>query len=69
MLFATMLFFFQSAAAHAAAAPPSPPISRFQMIVGGVYRGGQPDRKGFEYLRKSGVKTVINMFRCFDHAF
>ena len=27
----------------------------------GFYRGGQPARQGFEYLRQLGVKTVINL--------
>jgi tyrosine-protein phosphatase SIW14 len=37
------------------------PIPRFQMIVDGLYRGGQPEHVGFEYLKKSGVKTIINL--------
>ncbi len=31
------------------------------MIASGLYRGGQPERPGFEYLRKNGIKTVINL--------
>ena len=30
------------------------------MIDTGLYRGGQPEREGFEYLKKTGIKTVIN---------
>src|SRR5688572_4574192 len=36
-------------------------IPRFQMISTGLYRGGQPERNGFEYLQKSGIKTIINL--------
>jgi tyrosine-protein phosphatase SIW14 len=40
--------------------PGTPDIPRFQMIADGLYRGGQPERDGFEYLKNSGVKTIIN---------
>jgi tyrosine-protein phosphatase SIW14 len=36
-------------------------IPRFQMLTAGLYRGGQPEREGFEYLKKNGFKTVINL--------
>ena len=36
-------------------------IPRFQMLAAGLYRGGQPARIGFEYLKKNGFKTVINL--------
>jgi tyrosine-protein phosphatase SIW14 len=36
-------------------------IPRFQMLAAGLYRGGQPERIGFEYLKKNGFKTVINL--------
>ena len=47
-------------------APPSEPLStktipRFQIISSGLYRGGQPEREGFEYLKANGIKTVINL--------
>jgi tyrosine-protein phosphatase SIW14 len=42
-------------------APSTAPIPRFQMIVDGLYRGGQPERVGFEYLRNKGIKTIINL--------
>ncbi len=41
--------------------PTNNDIPRFQMIADGLYRGGQPDKKGFEYLKKHGVKTIINL--------
>ena len=45
--------------------PPEPlstkEIPRFQMVATGLYRGGQPERGGFEYLQKGGIKTVINL--------
>ena len=36
-------------------------IPRFSMVAEGLYRGGQPDSRGFEFLKKSGFKTVINL--------
>jgi tyrosine-protein phosphatase SIW14 len=31
------------------------------MLADGLYRGGQPDAKGFEFLKKQGFKTIINL--------
>ena len=31
------------------------------MVADGLYRGGQPEREGFEYLKSNGFKTVINL--------
>lgn len=31
------------------------------MLTTGLYRGGQPDKKGFELLKQQGVKTIINL--------
>src|SRR5262245_30790008 len=47
-------------------APPTEPLStktipRFQMIASGLYRGGQPELEGFEFLKTNGIKTVINL--------
>ncbi len=36
-------------------------ILRFDRVAEGFYRGGQPHRQGFEYLKQLGVKTVINL--------
>ena len=36
-------------------------IPRFGQVAEGFYRGGQPRRQGFEYLKQLGVKTVINL--------
>jgi len=36
-------------------------IPRFDQVAEGFYRGGQPRRQGFEYLKQIGVKTVINL--------
>lgn len=41
--------------------PPSVDIPRFQMMAEGLYRGGQPDKTGFEYLKQKGIKTIINL--------
>jgi protein tyrosine/serine phosphatase len=36
-------------------------IPRLQMIADGLYRGGQPERTGFQYLQSNGIKTIINL--------
>jgi protein tyrosine/serine phosphatase len=41
--------------------PSSNNIPRFQMMADGIFRGGQPDKKGFEFLKQKGVKTVVNL--------
>ena len=42
-------------------APAPDLIPRFRQVTVGFYRGGQPRREGFAYLREIGVKTVINL--------
>ncbi len=41
------------------------PIRRFMEIGPGLYRGGQPDKVGYERLRDMGIRTVVN-FRTGD---
>ena len=41
--------------------PTSSNIPRFQMLSNGLFRGGQPDKKGFEFLKQKGVRTVVNL--------
>jgi tyrosine-protein phosphatase SIW14 len=36
-------------------------IPKFAEVVPDLYRGGQPRKGGFEYLKRIGVKTVINL--------
>jgi protein tyrosine/serine phosphatase len=36
-------------------------ISRFSMLAEGIYRGSQPDEKGFAFLKGQGVQTIINL--------
>ena len=36
-------------------------LPRFCIIDDGVYRGGQPTAKGFQFLAQNGIKTVINL--------
>ncbi|HLH30599.1 MAG TPA: tyrosine-protein phosphatase [Terriglobia bacterium] len=37
-------------------------LPRFSILMmDGVYRGGQPTRQGFEFLKEKGVKTIINL--------
>jgi tyrosine-protein phosphatase SIW14 len=42
-------------------AAPKTNIPRFQMLADGIYRGGQPDLKGFEFLKQQGIRTIINL--------
>ena len=41
--------------------PSANDIPRFQSVADGLYRGGQPNRNGFEFLKDKGIKTVINL--------
>src|SRR5262249_13648825 len=36
-------------------------IPRFGIVSDGLYRGGQPNERGFQFLKEKGVKTVINL--------
>jgi protein tyrosine/serine phosphatase len=36
-------------------------IPRFSILADGLYRGGQPTERGFEFLKEKGIKTVINL--------
>jgi tyrosine-protein phosphatase SIW14 len=42
-------------------APASRPVPNFHEVARDFYRGGQPRKGGFAYLKKLGVKTVINL--------
>jgi len=62
MLTATILLLFQLPLSNSFSEPvPAKAIPRFQMIAEGLYRGGQPEIEGFEYLKNNGFKTVINL--------
>jgi tyrosine-protein phosphatase SIW14 len=62
MSIAAILFLLQLTSTNASTAPLSTKhIPRFQMIVAGLYRGGQPGQDGFEFLKTNGIKTVINL--------
>jgi protein tyrosine/serine phosphatase len=37
------------------------PITRFERVDSHLFRGGQPDAKGFRYLRDLGIRTIINL--------
>jgi protein tyrosine phosphatase (PTP) superfamily phosphohydrolase (DUF442 family) len=39
----------------------APGIKNFDRVDAHVYRGGQPDDEGFQYLAKLGVKTVVDL--------
>src|SRR5215470_13164410 len=62
MSLAAVLFLLQVTSTNSFAEPLSTKhIPRFQMIAAGLYRGGQPGRDGFEFLKNNGIKTVINL--------
>jgi protein tyrosine/serine phosphatase len=48
-------------AAGAANQPANGDIPRFGILTDGLYRGGQPTSKGFQFLKDKGVKTIINL--------
>lgn len=37
------------------------PIANFHKVRKGLYRGGHPDGKGLDYLKKLGVKTIVDL--------
>ncbi len=51
-----------------AATPTNSDIPRFLIVADGLYRGGQPTEKGFEFLKQHGIKTVINLRMEYDEA-
>jgi protein tyrosine/serine phosphatase len=55
------LFLATAASLAGSDLPSSNNIPRFKMLTTGLYRGGQPDKKGFEFLKQQGVKTIINL--------
>lgn len=36
-------------------------LPRLSILKDGVYRGGQPTAKGFQFLSQKGIKTIINL--------
>ena len=40
---------------------PEVPISRFQKVSEGIYRGGRPDLSGIIAMRKFGIRTILNL--------
>ncbi len=61
--FGVFLFILLAAVVGAGAQSPSPEfdIDNFGQINRDYYRGGQPDRAGFEYLKQLGIKSVIDL--------
>ncbi|PYS40326.1 MAG: hypothetical protein DMG14_10895 [Acidobacteria bacterium] len=56
LLFPTLV-----AARPLADSPQEGDIPRFGILVEGLYRGGQPTQKGFQFLKEKGIKTIINL--------
>src|SRR5262245_39353239 len=42
---------------------PEAPIVRFEQVDAALFRGGQPDAAGFEYLKRLGIRTIVNLRR------
>ena len=59
----TLLFVFPViATAHPLEnSPREGDLPRFAVLTDGLYRGGQPTEKGFQFLKEKGVKTIINL--------
>ena len=36
-------------------------LPRLSILTDGLYRGGQPTTKGFQFLSEKGIKTIINL--------
>ena len=43
-------------------------IPRFQAVSQNLYRGGQPDEKGFIFLKENGIQTVVSFRDEFNQA-
>jgi len=61
LLLVLVALFWAVLAQRAHEGPNSHAIPRFDQVAEGFYRGGQPRRQGYEYLKQLGVKTVINL--------
>jgi tyrosine-protein phosphatase SIW14 len=44
-----------------AAEAAAPGVANFHQVTGRIYRGAQPDAKGWDSLAKLGVKTIIDL--------
>src|ERR1700733_8513648 len=42
-------------------------LPRFTILADGLYRGGQPTARGFQFLKEKGIRTIINL-RAEDNA-
>jgi len=58
MLGPTLLLAF---GARQEAAASHPAIPRFQLVAGGLYRGGQPTPAGLGFLRQKGIRTIVDL--------
>src|SRR4051812_20011324 len=39
----------------------APPITNFHEVRPGLYRGARPDDAGLDYLKRIGVKTIVDL--------
>ena len=54
-----LVFLFPLASAQGAVK--ASPIDNFQMVHSDLYRGARPNSKGLLYLKRIGVKTILNL--------
>lgn len=57
----TFLALFPALVYSGPAVPTTRDIPRFIKVAEGFYRGGQPVRGGFQFLKQQGIRTVINL--------
>src|SRR3954464_7561363 len=36
-------------------------LPRFQQVSGTLFRGGQPTERGFQELKRRGIRTIVNL--------
>jgi len=61
ILATTLAFLFAETALAETEVLPGKDVPRFSEVAPGVHRGGQPTREGFEFLKRQGIRTVINL--------
>ena len=59
--FAAFFVLFPALVSAEPATPTTKDIPRYLKVADGFYRGGQPEGRGFHFLKQQGIKTVINL--------
>jgi protein tyrosine phosphatase (PTP) superfamily phosphohydrolase (DUF442 family) len=61
VLAASILSVVGSRALSGEPGPTAPAIPRFRQVTPSLFRGGQPTPAGFGFLKRRGIRTVINL--------